>query len=140
MSSTSHEARSGSAQAAEVGDVNANGTIIAGNAGSDVGVEGTIFSDHSLIGFVDGTTLDDLGGTQLGVDPVLGPLASNGGPTQTHELLAGSPAIDRGAVPVPVFPGNDFDQRQADFLRVVNGTVDIGAFEVQAPATTGRGA
>ena len=63
---------------------------------------------------------------------MLGPLANNGGPTQTHELLTGSPAIDHGAVPVPVFPGNEFDQRQAGFLRVVNGTVDIGAYEVQA--------
>jgi hypothetical protein len=30
--------------------------------------------------------------------PGLGPLANNGGPTQTHAVLKGSPAIDRGAV------------------------------------------
>jgi predicted outer membrane repeat protein len=29
-------------------------------------------------------------------DPLLGPLAYNGGPTETHALLPGSPAIDRG--------------------------------------------
>ena len=29
-------------------------------------------------------------------DPLLGPLQNNGGPTQTHALLAGSPAIDAG--------------------------------------------
>jgi hypothetical protein len=29
-------------------------------------------------------------------DPLLGPLADNGGPTETHALLPGSPAIDAG--------------------------------------------
>ena len=31
-----------------------------------------------------------------GVAPLLGPLANNGGPTLTHALLPGSPAINRG--------------------------------------------
>lgn len=31
-----------------------------------------------------------------GLDPQLGPLANNGGPTQTHALKVGSPAIDKG--------------------------------------------
>ncbi len=31
-----------------------------------------------------------------GLDPLLGPLQNNGGPTATHALLAGSPAIDSG--------------------------------------------
>jgi CSLREA domain-containing protein len=35
-------------------------------------------------------------GDQSGVDPMLGPLQDNGGPTQTHALLQGSPAIDAG--------------------------------------------
>jgi hypothetical protein len=35
----------------------------------------------------------------VGVDPLLGPLASNGGPTRTHELLPGSPAIE--VIPSP---------------------------------------
>jgi CSLREA domain-containing protein len=35
-------------------------------------------------------------GDVQGTDPVLGPLANNGGPTSTHLPLAGSPAIDRG--------------------------------------------
>jgi hypothetical protein len=34
---------------------------------------------------------------------------------------------------VPDFPGNEFDQRGPDFLRVVFGRVDVGAYEVQAP-------
>jgi hypothetical protein len=35
-------------------------------------------------------------GDQPGVDPLLGPLVDNGGPTATHMILAGSPAIDAG--------------------------------------------
>jgi hypothetical protein len=33
---------------------------------------------------------------QLGVDPRLGPLNNNGGQVETHALLAGSPALDKG--------------------------------------------
>ncbi len=71
-----------------------------------------------------------------GVDPMLGPLADNGGPTKTHALLAGSPAIDKG---------NSFsattDQRglvrPSNFVGIVNAAdgSDIGAFELQAPPT-----
>ncbi|MDB5295685.1 MAG: type secretion C-terminal target protein, partial [Phycisphaerales bacterium] len=61
-----------------------------------------------------------------------GPLADNGGPTRTLALLAGSPAIDAGNnLLVPA--GTTTDQRGPGFARVVNGTVDIGAFEVQPP-------
>jgi len=67
-------------------------------------------------------------------DPVLGPLQDNGGPTFTQALLTGSPAIDKG---YPNFDPNNFnppmiyDQRGSGFNRVVNGRIDIGAFEVQ---------
>jgi hypothetical protein len=68
-------------------------------------------------------------GDQNSTDPMLGPLENNGGPTQTHELLVGSPAIDAGD---PNFtPPPNYDQRGAPFARVVNGRIDIGAFEVQ---------
>jgi hypothetical protein len=58
-------------------------------------------------------------------DPLLGPLANNGGPTQTHALLLGSPAIDtgdNGACPAT-------DQR--GYVRNV-GPCDIGAYEFGA--------
>jgi hypothetical protein len=59
---------------------------------------------------------------------MLGPLQNNGGPTFTHELLTGSPAIDAGD---PSFtPPPNYDQRGPGFNRVVNGRIDIGAFEV----------
>src|SRR5439155_6522038 len=56
-------------------------------------------------------------------------LQNNGGPTFTHELLSGSPAINAGD---PSFtPPPFFDQRGSGFSRVVNGRIDIGSFEVQ---------
>jgi hypothetical protein len=66
----------------------------------------------------------------LDVDPDLGPLQDNGGPTQTMALLPGSPAIDAGD-PNPADPP-EWDQRGPGFPRIVNGRIDIGAFEVQA--------
>ena len=74
-------------------------------------------------------------GDQINTDPMLGPLQDNGGSTFTHALLSGSPAIDAGD---PNFDPNSFnppmvyDQRGTGFNRVVNGRIDIGAFEVQA--------
>jgi hypothetical protein len=66
----------------------------------------------------------------LGVDPMLGPLTDNGGPTQTMALLPGSLAIDAGD-PSPTDPPL-YDQRGPGFPRIVNGQIDIGAYEVQA--------
>ena len=60
-------------------------------------------------------------------DPRLAPLANNGGRTQTHAFLEGSPAIDAGNNNA----GYAFDQRGEGFPRVVNGRADIGAFEQQ---------
>ena len=67
------------------------------------------------------------------IDPLLGPLADNGGPTQTHALLLGSPALDAGNSTLTT------DQRgftrPVDLANVANVTggngADIGAFELQ---------
>ena len=65
--------------------------------------EGVLTINHSLIGVADNITQPIYGsiGNQLGtvanpLDPMLGPLADNGGLTQTHALLPGSPATDAG--------------------------------------------
>jgi hypothetical protein len=72
-------------------------------------------------------------GDQINTDPLLGPLQDNGGPTLTHALLPGSPAIDTGD---PKFtPPPFFDQRGPGFDRVVNGRIDKGSFELQAGTT-----
>ena len=72
-------------------------------------------------------------GDQINTDPMLGPLQDNGGPTFTHALLPGSPAIDAGD---PSFaPPPSFDQRGPGFPRVSGSGIDIGSFEVQAGGT-----
>ncbi len=96
---------------------------------------------HNLIGNSTGGSgfaASDL----LNVDPRLGPLQNNGGPTQTIALLGGSPAISAGdpsGAPA-------YDQRGPGFPRTFAGTIDIGAFEVQTllvvsgfPTTTTAG-
>ena len=73
-----------------------NGTapdlLAPGDPGNDLTV------DFSLIGDTTGSgvTAATGAGNLLNVDPLLGPLADNGGPTLTHALLAGSPALDAG--------------------------------------------
>lgn len=61
-------------------------------------------------------------------DPLLAPLADNGGGTMTHALLPGSPAIDRGSNASQLAT----DQRGAP--RISGSSADIGAFELQQPA------
>ncbi|MFO1418289.1 MAG: choice-of-anchor Q domain-containing protein [Methylotetracoccus sp.] len=69
---------------------------------------------------------------QLTGDPKLGALAENGGPTQTHAVLPGSPAIDR----IDLLPGKGCadsgvttDQRGTTRPQPAGGKCDIGAFE-----------
>ncbi len=110
------------AAAAEV-----HNTVIAQNTGFNPDVFGNLGSTgFNLIGNGSGGSgyhTTDL----LDVDPLLGPLADNGGPTLTHALLAGSPAIDAG----DNTDAPEWDQRGPRFPRIVNGTIDIGAFEFQ---------
>jgi hypothetical protein len=68
----------------------------------------------------------------LNINPKLGPLQDNGGPTQTIALLPGSPAIDAGDL-----TDSEWDQRGPGYPRLVNGATDIGAYEVQNGQGTG---
>jgi len=109
--------------------VSANGSGIGADLSRYLGYEGVFNIDHSLIQDPGSVPVDAVSNI-VGQDPLLEPLQDNGGPTPTHALLPDSPAIDRGD---PNFvPPPDFDQRGADFIRVVNGRIDMGAFEVQA--------
>ena len=65
--------------------------------------------------------------TLLNIDPMLGLLADNGGPTQTHALLAGSPAIDAADDTDSAGDTVAFDQRGV--ARPQGSANDIGAFE-----------
>jgi hypothetical protein len=98
-------------------------------------------ASNNLIGTGDnGVLTNSVDGNLVGVaGPGLDPggLASNGGPTQTIALEPGSPAIDAGNNALAVDAGASpltADQRGSGFARIVNGTVDIGAFEVQPAA------
>jgi CSLREA domain-containing protein len=125
-------------------------TIVAGNhANTTTDINGNVSSSSSfnLIGTGgSGGLTNGVNNNQVGVaNPGLGPLANNGGPTQTHALLASSPALDAGDNCVftntcsPALPPALInDQRGAGFSRWVDGsdadttpTVDIGAFEAQ---------
>ncbi|HLX61349.1 MAG TPA: choice-of-anchor Q domain-containing protein [Planctomycetota bacterium] len=99
------------------GTLSAVSTIVAGNVTGDAAA-GTIngTDDHNLVGG----------------DPKLAPLANNAGPTLTHALLPGSPALQAGVNP----DGLQTDQRGVGYNRLIGSGVDLGAFEVQAPIIT----
>ncbi len=101
-------------------------TIVAGNSSGDI--SGTLASSgYNLV--ADSADASGFAPTDiLDVDPLLGPLADNGGPTLTMALLPSSPAIDAG----DNADAPEWDQRGPGFPRIVNGTIDIGAFEVQS--------
>ena len=125
------------------GTLTARNTIIGGNFDdSTTGSQhpdcwGT-FTDpsYNLIENTTGCTIaGSPSGNITGVSPNLGPLQDNGGDTQTHALLAGSPAIDAGN------PAGCADQNGVDLTidqrgALRNGRCDIGAFEYDSPAPT----
>ncbi|MFO1488870.1 MAG: choice-of-anchor Q domain-containing protein [Verrucomicrobiota bacterium] len=83
----------------EIGELGTNGV---GNLGADVfgdyQSEGfnLISISQDSTGFTNGIHADLVGTSTSPIDPLLGPLQMNGGPTPTHALLPGSPAIDAG--------------------------------------------
>jgi len=109
-----------------------------GSNGNCVGVttsDGFNWDDDGSCGFGAG-----LGDHSNGGNPLLGALASNGGPTQTRLPLSGSPLID--AIPDPhCADGNTLagsaitnDQRALPRPSPTGGACDIGAVEVQVSA------
>ena len=113
-------------------------SIVAENNGADFGLEFANYAStitdggNNLIGNADGisdfTVSTLVGSAASPIDPMVGTLQNNGGPTETHALQQGSPAIDAGANPDNLTT----DQRGAGFPRDING-IDIGAFEAPAP-------
>jgi predicted outer membrane repeat protein len=130
--------------------VQINNTILANNSASN-GPGPDLHSDPTAqLGFslvenpaevTPGPPLVQTGPNIFGVDPQLGPLAFNGGPTQTHALAETSPAFDTGNTSLTS------DQRGStrpfDFASGANAPggngADIGAFEL-APNCQGRAA
>jgi len=109
------------------GTVAIKNSIVANNTatfGGDCGGGGITSNGHNL------SSDDSCGFTGPGdlfnTDPLLDPLQDNGGPTWTHALLTGSPAIDAGSGDCPP-PATD----QRGIARPQGATCDIGAFEVE---------
>lgn len=94
-----------------------NSTI--GGAASAVFPSPTTPGDPNANGDLVGTDVDPL-------DPLLGALSDNGGPTLTHLPLRGSPALDP---PGGVTTYGDFTTDQRGLDRIVAGVQDIGAVE-----------
>jgi len=119
---------------------NSRNTIIASNtAANGPDVKGPLTSyGFNLIGNNSSATIspaqgsDQIGTSVSPIDPLLGPLQDNGGPTLTHALLLGSPALDKGH-----FFGSTADQRgfgrPKDIPALANAPggdgADIGALE-----------
>ena len=81
-------------------------------------------------GFINGNNGNHVGASGNPLDPLLAALADNGGPTLTHALLAGSPALNAGN---PATPGGGgfacaaTDQRAV--VRPLGPRCDMGAYE-----------
>ena len=114
------------------GELTATFSLIGDNSGTSLSETptGTPDANGNLVGSSDGAGI---------LDPLLSPLANNGGPTQTHAPQADSPVIDVGDPDfIPQLgdledgePGTLFDQRDAPFSRAANGRIDMGAHEQQ---------
>jgi hypothetical protein len=131
-------------------------TIVASNSAFNAGaaapdVSGAFTSQgFNLIGKIDGSTGFPAGTDQTGtiaspLDPMLGTLQNNGGPTQTIALQPGSPAVDKGTS-ASLIGQMTTDQRGTGYARtfddpgIPNATgsdgTDIGSFELQTIAPT----
>ena len=122
--------------------VHMKGTIVAHNLAAGMGPDcyGTIVSHgcNLIEDTTDCTVTGDQTGNIYGQDPLLGPLADNGGPTQTHALLFASPAIDAVIdCDCTTIDGDPVTQDQRGMRRPEDGDMDrtaycdIGAYEKQ---------
>jgi hypothetical protein len=76
------------------GKVTLQNSIVASNAGGNCSGAGVSSNGYNLSS--DNTCNLSNAGDMNNVDPILGPLQNNGGPTQTMAVTSGSPAIDAG--------------------------------------------
>lgn len=116
------------------GTVRLRNSIVAGNVAGLSGPDcfGALISDghnllgnnHGCTGLTNGVNGDQVGSAGTPLNALLGNLQNNGGPSETHALLAGSPALNAGDP--NTCPATD--QRGAG--RPQGGGCDIGAYEM----------
>jgi hypothetical protein len=118
-----------------VDELVAVGAIVGEGVGEspDCAIGHLIFSSFVLYGDADcqlGATPPDIPPTddQVGVDPRLGPLADNGGPTLTRRPGFTSPVVD-AVLPTLTCVGED----QRGVARPQGASCDLGAVELDAP-------
>jgi RHS repeat-associated protein len=113
-------------------------SIIAGNsdngstAMADAAGNISSISSNNLVSSAVPVSLKDAN-DYITTNPKLAPLGDYGGPTKTHALLPGSPAIDRGSNTYGATTDQRGFARNADDTATANNaeeTVDIGAFEL----------
>jgi CSLREA domain-containing protein len=104
-------------------------TIVGGGKADDSASADCSAGFKSLGGNVLPPTCGPTSADRLANDPLLGPLAANGGTTDTMALLSGSPAIDAGV-------GCPLSTDQRAFPRPSGAGCDAGAYELQVPGST----
>ena len=106
--------------------------------GSATSLKNNLIGDISFCsGITNGVNGDQTGNGVTPLDPLLGPLADNGGPTQTMALKPGSPAIATGLGSTCTgFTINDVDERGFPRRTAARGGVcDIGAYDTSEPVS-----
>ena len=156
ISGNSSESGPGGIAASSSSTVTLVNSVVSGNSGGSFGEDislveaALITTGNNLLGDSSKTSAEAFGGvnpsnaniiaTSDGNRPtpitrILAPLANNGGRTQTHALVAGSPAVDAGNnAACAADPINNLDQRLEP--RPLGSACDIGAFEGELDDTT----
>ncbi|MGD8457423.1 MAG: M4 family metallopeptidase [Anaerolineales bacterium] len=122
------------------GSVSIQNSIVARNYIDNTGDWGDCHGDitstgYNLVGVDTDCTYSSSTGDLVGtgaspINPFLSPLQDNGGPTLTHALNNGSPAINAGSPTAPGSGGSACEATdQREITRPVDGRCDMGAFE-----------
>ena len=118
--------------------VSDNGHFVPSLFGGFMSLGNNVITDaRDSTGFSHGVNGDQVSSSNA-INPLIGPLADNGGQTDTHALLTGSPAINAGNTcvflgPCPTVPGAPvrlfWDQRVGFLRQSIGSTPDIGSYE-----------
>ena len=135
-----------------------NSIVSLNTANSNPNVDGAVVSQgHNLVGTVLGSGGWTATGDQTGIDPQLGALRNNGGPTPTHALLWFSPGMDQGnsaglvtdqrgepryddstLANAPGGDGSDVGAYEAAELRILDWQIQGADFRLSYPSLAGR--